>query len=141
MPTGVAGPGLTRIEDRQDVRVSQLRGDSDFVQESLGADRRGEVGAHHLEGDEAIVAQVAGEVDGRHAALPELALDGIAAGQCVLDLIDGVRQSLDSAMRGYFARLTAKAIRSWPPGRRPPRGRADRFSSRCCPRGDEWYAR
>ena len=79
-------PGLARVEDREDMWVAELRGDTDLVEESLGADRRGEVGSHHLQGDEAVVTEVAGEVHRRHAPLPELALDGVAAGECVLDL-------------------------------------------------------
>ena len=35
----------------------------------------------HLERDGAVVLQVLGEEDGRHAAAAELALDGVAVGQ------------------------------------------------------------
>ena len=51
------------------------------LQEPLGADDRGELGAQHLERDLAVVAQVVREVDGGHAARPELALDAVAVGQ------------------------------------------------------------
>ena len=50
---------------------------SDLAQEPLGAEHGGELGAQHLDRDLAVVPQVAGEVDGRHAASPELALEAI----------------------------------------------------------------
>ncbi len=53
----------------------------DLGQEPLGADRGGEFGAQHLERDVAVVLEVVGEVDGGHAALPELALDAVAVGE------------------------------------------------------------
>ena len=53
----------------------QPRGELDLAQEPLGAQRRGELGAEHLERDLAVVLEVVREVDGRHAAAAELALD------------------------------------------------------------------
>ena len=44
-----------------------------------------ELGVQHLERDRPVVAQVAGEVDRRHAAAAELALDRVAAGERGLD--------------------------------------------------------
>ena len=41
-------------------------------------------GCEDLDGDVAIVPQVVGEVDGRHAAGAELAIDAIAIGECGL---------------------------------------------------------
>ena len=41
----------------------------------------GELGAQDLEGDRPIVPEVAGEIDGGHAAASELALEAIAVGQ------------------------------------------------------------
>ena len=57
----------------------------DLAQEALGAERGGELGAEHLEGDQALVPQVAREIDRGHPALPELALDGVAVGQSGLE--------------------------------------------------------
>ncbi len=53
----------------------------DLAQEPLGADHGRELGPHELDGDLAVVPQVLGEVDSRHAALAELALEAIAFGQ------------------------------------------------------------
>ena len=47
----------------------------DLAQEPLGAERGGELRAQHLDRDVAVVLEVVREVDGGHAAAPELALD------------------------------------------------------------------
>ena len=70
--------GLARVDQGEDVRVVEPRGDLDLGQEPLGAEHRAELGAEHLEGDLAIVLEVGGEVDGGHAAGAELALDPVA---------------------------------------------------------------
>ena len=60
----------------------QVGGGPDLAEEPLGADHGGELGAHELDGDLAVVPEVLREVDGRHAAGAELALDAVAVGQC-----------------------------------------------------------
>ncbi|HEV8600574.1 MAG TPA: hypothetical protein VGQ69_14535 [Gemmatimonadales bacterium] len=70
--------GLARVVERQNVGVLQVGGDFDFLEEPLGADDRGQLGAQNLESDLAAVLEVEGEVDGRHAALAELPLEAIA---------------------------------------------------------------
>ena len=50
-----------------------------FVEEAHGTDCGGQLRLRHLQGDLAFVLQVVGEVDGRHSALPNHALDRIAA--------------------------------------------------------------
>ena len=67
-----------RIEERQDVRMLQIRGGLDLGEEPLGADHGGELGPQDLERDLAIVSEVVREVDGGHAALAQLALDPVA---------------------------------------------------------------
>ena len=47
--------GLARVEQRQDVRVLQVRGDLDLREEALGAEHGGELGVQHLDGDLAVV--------------------------------------------------------------------------------------
>ena len=47
----------------------------------------GQLGVQHLEGDRPVVPEVLREVDRRHAAAPELALDRVAAGQRALQLL------------------------------------------------------
>ena len=55
-------------------------GNLDLAQEAVGAERGGELGVQHLEGDDAVVLEIAGEVDGGHAPAAELALDLITIG-------------------------------------------------------------
>ena len=73
--------GLPRLEQRQDVRRLQLRGDVDLAQEAFGADGLRELRAKHLDRDKATMLDVAREVDGGHAAVAEFAVDGVAAGE------------------------------------------------------------
>ena len=67
--------GRAGIVERQDVRVLQPREQPDLALESLGANRVARVGAEDLDGDGAIVAQVAREEDHGHAAVAELFLE------------------------------------------------------------------
>ncbi len=53
----------------------------DLALESLGAEGDGELGKEDLERDQTVVLQVPREVDGRHAAAAELALEDVAAFQ------------------------------------------------------------
>ena len=62
----------------------QRRGRPDLLHEPLGAEHGGELRLQHLDRDLAIVLQVLGEIDRRHAALAELALDAVAIGEGVL---------------------------------------------------------
>jgi hypothetical protein len=56
-------------------------GEVDLSKEALGAEGGGELGVEHLEGDGAVMAEIAGEPDGGHAPATELALEGIAVSQ------------------------------------------------------------
>ena len=73
--------GLARVEQRQDVRVLEVGGELDLGQEPLGADHGGELGPKHLERHPPVVADVLGQVDGRHAAGADLAVEAIAVRQ------------------------------------------------------------
>jgi hypothetical protein len=70
--------GLARVVERQDVRVIERGGDPDLAGEAVGAEDGAELGAEHLHRDLPVVAQVVGEIHGRHAAAAELAADGVA---------------------------------------------------------------
>src|SRR5690349_25087421 len=61
--------------------VVQVCRGPDLGEEPVGTDNGGKLGAQDLDGDFPVVPQVLGEIDGGHPALPELAVDGIAAGQ------------------------------------------------------------
>lgn len=77
---------VSRIVQRQDVRVLQVGGDLDFLEEAFCAERRSQLGLEHLERDLPVVPQVNSEVDRSHAALAELSLDVVAVGQHSLQL-------------------------------------------------------
>ena len=53
-------------------------GEPDLALEAVGAEGGGELGVQHLQRDRAVVPEVVGQVDGRHAAAAELALDRVA---------------------------------------------------------------
>src|SRR5215472_14509559 len=59
----------------------EMRRGLDLGQEPRGADDGRELGSKHLDGDFALVSEIAGEVDGGHSALAELALDPVAVGK------------------------------------------------------------
>jgi hypothetical protein len=63
------------------VRVLKVGGELDLLEEAPGAEHRGELRVEHLHRHEAAVADVAGEIDGGHAAPAELALGDVAVGQ------------------------------------------------------------
>ena len=71
----------------------------DLAEEPLGADDGREVGPEDLDGDLALVAEVAGEVDGGHAALAQLALDAVAVGEGRPESLNGVGQAASRAWR------------------------------------------
>jgi len=68
-----------RVEQRQDVRVLQLRGNADLAQEAIPAKQRGEFLAENLDRDIAIVFDVVREIHGGHATGAEFTLDAVAA--------------------------------------------------------------
>jgi hypothetical protein len=61
--------------------VLEPGGEADLALEAGGADGGGELGMEELESDGAVVSEVARESDRGHPAAPELALEGVAAGQ------------------------------------------------------------
>ena len=77
----VVGPGGTRVEQRQDVGVGQVGGDLDLAQEPLGAQGCSQVGTQYLDRYFAIMPYVVGEIHRGHAALTDLTVDLVAAGQ------------------------------------------------------------
>ena len=61
--------------------MRQPRGEADLLEESIAAERFGQVGAKDLHSDGAIVTEVVGEEHRRHAPVPELPLDAIPVGE------------------------------------------------------------
>ena len=68
----------------------QSCGDLDLTQEALGSEDGRQLGVHHLERDQPVVAHVARQIDRGHAALAEFALDLVAAGERGLELVQAV---------------------------------------------------
>ena len=66
--------GLPAVEERQDVRMLEVRGRRDLGKEPLGADDRRQLGPEHLDRHAPVVPDVLRQVDGGHAALAELPL-------------------------------------------------------------------
>jgi hypothetical protein len=71
-----ASDGFSRVEQREDVGVDQAGGEADFPMEPLGK-CAGQIPAQDLEGDVALMLDVAGQVHHGHATGTEHALDVI----------------------------------------------------------------
>ena len=63
----------------------QPRGQTDLALEPLRAHRGSQLAVEHLEGDGTVVPQVERQIDSRHSAAPQLALDGVAPGERSLE--------------------------------------------------------
>ena len=86
------GGSLARVVDGQYVRMLQLGGELDLAAKTLRPECRCEVGVQHLEGDAPLVLEIHGEVDSRHAATPQFALDRIRPAECPLELVLEIRR-------------------------------------------------
>ena len=60
------------------------RGELDLAKEAVRARGASQIGMQDLERDRPVVSQVLREVNRRHAAAAELALDGVAVGEGLL---------------------------------------------------------
>src|SRR5438094_6314852 len=74
------------VEERQQVRMLQVRRNADFGEEALLANHGAQLRAQHLERDVALVAEIPREVYHGHSALTDLPLDEIAAGKRAVQL-------------------------------------------------------
>ena len=70
-----------RVVERQDMGMLEVGGGPDLGEEPLGPDHRGELGPEHLERHLAVMPEVYREIDDRHPAVTDLALDAIAVAQ------------------------------------------------------------
>jgi hypothetical protein len=73
------------------VRVLELGGGGDFLDEALRAEDRSEVGLEDLEGHLAVVLEIFGEIHRGHAALAQLALCRVAAREGRSETVRSVR--------------------------------------------------
>ncbi len=97
--------GFAGIEQRQDVRVIELRRDPNLVQEAIRAERHGQLRTQHLDGDLTPMLEVTREIDGGHAAATQFALDSVAASECGSHTVRRVRHA---ASRCCAADLSAR---------------------------------
>ena len=74
--------GLAGVDQREDVRMIEPRGDLHFIEKSDDAEVRGDFWAQNLERDLAVVLQLAREVHCPHAAGPDFAFDRVPIGKC-----------------------------------------------------------
>jgi hypothetical protein len=76
---GGVGRYFARREHRHDVRVLKRRREHDLAFEPIDRDGRGQLIRQDLHDDGAPERVVAGDENGRHAAAPELPLEGVGA--------------------------------------------------------------
>ena len=66
----------------------QAGGQLDLAEESIGAQGRGKLGPEQLDRHGAMVLQILGEIDRRHAAGPDFPLDLVPLGKRRLELVE-----------------------------------------------------
>lgn len=74
------------VEEREDVRVLELRGGRDLPEEAFRPQQCREFGAEHLDRDPAVMPEVRGEEDRRHATGADRAVDLVAIAKGGLQL-------------------------------------------------------
>jgi hypothetical protein len=82
--------GLTRVEEREDVRVLQIRRGLDLGHEALASDDRRQLGLQNLERHLSVVLQVLGHVDRGHPALADRLYDAVAVFQGLLQAVERI---------------------------------------------------
>src|SRR5262249_51158646 len=93
------------VEERNDVRMRELRRDADLAHEALGAEHRGERRVEQLECDAPIVTDIARDEDGRHGASADLSLYDVASGEGGVELGEQVH-----AANGEVTKILPRAL-------------------------------
>ena len=78
---------LSRVEERKEIRVLEVGGDADLGEKPLDAHDRGKLWVENLQRDVSVVLEVAREIDRRHASSADLALDCVAIGERMKELV------------------------------------------------------
>ncbi len=104
---------FTGVVQRQDVGMIQPGGDLHLTQKPIGPEGRRHLRAEHLDRHPTVMLDVVREIDGGHAAAPQLSLDDIAAGE------GGVEAVALISLHGSSSKII-----DWP--RNPPAGPAIR---------------
>jgi hypothetical protein len=119
--------GRARVEQGDDVRVAEARDDGDLAQEAVAPDVFRHLRVHDLDRDRPVVSHIVREVDGCHAAAPDLALDPVAVRWKWRGLVGqlGAPRVLCREWLGIASRATDDRIGAGMPGtgsgRRDPR--------------------
>jgi len=90
--------GHPRVVQREHVGVVEAGDDLDLPQEALGPHAGGDLGPQHLEGHGTPVLQVVGEVDQRHPALAQEAVDAVALVERGLQAVSDVHHGQDAVI-------------------------------------------
>lgn len=98
-----------RIDQSEDVRMLKLRGEFDLSQEAVGAERDRDLGSHDFDRDLATVSQVMREIDRRHAAFAERALDVVSTCETRLDRLGRLGDAIRLRARVAAARSPSAA--------------------------------
>ena len=85
---------LARVEQRQDVRMLQVRRDLDLGEEPLDPSDGAELGIEHLERDLAVVPEVVARGRPSPCRRADLALDRVATDECGVELGGGAHLRL-----------------------------------------------
>ena len=93
-PLTVNGRDEPGLDEPEDMRVLQAGRQPDFGQKARGAERGCGFRANDLDGDLPRVPNVVREVDGRHPAFAELALDVVAAREAAPEQVVGLGHAL-----------------------------------------------
>src|SRR5262249_45509275 len=124
--------GSAGIVQAEDVGMLEAGRDFDLAIEPVGAERGGQLRSQDLDGDLAIVSEVLGQIDSRHAAPAEFTLDRVAVHQDQAEPLQSVAYQRIAQLRpqiggvsDYTAAEPTMAGRELPEiggGGPPPRG-------------------
>src|SRR5687768_6518711 len=81
---------VARIDQREYVRMLELRRDGDFPDEAVGADGLTCLAVENLYGNDASMAKITGKVDGGHPAVADLSLYLVTVRECGVKATDVV---------------------------------------------------
>src|SRR5215204_6869587 len=126
------------VEQRQEVRMLEVRGDTNLREKAVDAEGGAELRVEELQGDGAAVAEVAREVHGRHTAAADLSLDDVPVrdrrGQFAGDGHEGAIRGRQSESNGVWGFNPAGMV-CW------SAFRAFGFIHQCAPAAPSWPVR
>ena len=79
---------FSRVVQREDVGMAEICGELDLSTKAVVAERGGNFGPKHLEGDVALMFHVAAEVHRRHSAVPNLSAQHVPSGESRIELLE-----------------------------------------------------